>query len=51
MHIGKNINELTEQSIESICNFFSKIKLSKKEKQISSQIIKEIYFPSQIIKK
>ena len=39
----KNINDLTDQSIELIYNFFKKIKLSKKDAQISEQIIKEIY--------
>ena len=40
---NKNINELTNQSIESIHLFFKNIKLSKKNAQISEQIIKEIY--------
>ena len=39
----KNINDLTDQSIELIYNFFKKIKLSKKDAQISEQIIKEIH--------
>ena len=40
---NKNINELTNQSIELIYDFFTNIKLSKKDSQISEQIIKEIY--------
>ena len=36
----KNINDLTNKSIELIYNFFKKIKLSKKDAQISEQIIK-----------
>ena len=40
---NKNINELTNQSIESIYQFFRKIKLPDRAQQISSQIIKEIY--------
>ena len=39
----QNINELTNQSIESIYMFFKNIKLTKKDTQISEQIIKEIY--------
>ena len=38
-----NIHDLTNQSIESIYNFFKKITLNKKDAQISEQIIKEIY--------
>jgi len=40
---NQNIHELTSKSIESIYTFFKNIKLSKKDTQISEQIIKEIY--------
>ena len=40
---NQNINQLTNQSIESIHQFFKTIKLSIRDTQISEQIIKEIY--------
>ncbi|NQY73514.1 MAG: excinuclease ABC subunit UvrA [Candidatus Margulisbacteria bacterium] len=39
---GQHISDLTEKSIHDLCLFFEKISLTKKEKTISKQIIKEI---------
>ena len=38
----KNINQLTNESIDKIYNFFNNIQLSDKQRQIASQITKEI---------
>lgn len=38
----KNINELTEMSIDKIKKYINELKLSKKEEMISNQIIKEL---------
>lgn len=38
----KNINELTEMSINKIYDYITKLKLTKKEQMISELIIKEI---------
>ena len=39
---GKNIVEITTLSIKDAFSFFDKVKLSKKEKQISSAVLREI---------
>ena len=39
---GKNIHELTQLSVQESIDFFDKIEFSESEKQIASQVLKEI---------
>ena len=39
---GKNINELTDMSIDKIKNFLNSLQLNNKDKMISDQILKEL---------